>query len=159
MHEVWIEEEAVLLSPILKNVIQNVVEKVLEQQGITMDTTLYVIITDDKDIQTLNREHRGIDASTDVLSFPLLSYTVPGNIEAEPGDYENGRLVLGDIVVSDEHARRQAQEYGHSIEREYGFLVAHSTLHLLGYDHETEPERAVMREKEEKALTALQLTR
>ena len=88
-----------------------------------------------------------------------MSYTVPGNIEAEPGDYENGRLVLGDIVVSDEHARRQAQEYGHSIEREYGFLVAHSTLHLLGYDHETEPERAVMREKEEKALTALQLTR
>ena len=131
MHEVWIEEEAVLLSPILKNVIQDVVEKVLEQQGITMDTTLYVIITDDKDIQTLNREYRGIDASTDVLSFPLLSYTVPGNIQAEPGDYEDGRLVLGDIVVSDEHARRQAQEYGHSIEREYGFLVAHSTLEKL----------------------------
>ena len=159
MHEVLIEEETISLSPKLKNVIREVSAKVLEQQGITVDTSLYVTITNDKEIQKINRVHRQIDASTDVLSFPLLSYTVPGKIEAETGDYEDGRLVLGDIVISDEHAQQQALEYGHSLEREYGFLVAHSTLHLLGYDHEEESEREVMREKEEKALAALQLTR
>ncbi len=159
MHSVFIDDEIIPLSPELVDVVQRVSTKVLEQEGVDMDTAVYVTITDNEDIQAINLEHRNIDAPTDVLSFPLLSYETPGMIVAEKGDFEDGRLLLGDIVISDERARQQAEEYGHSVQREYGFLVAHSTLHLLGYDHEEEAERAVMREKEEKALSSLGLTR
>lgn len=159
MHDIWIDDEAVPLSEALCAVVKKVSAKVLEQEGVELPITLSVTITDNAEIREINREHRSIDAPTDVLSFPMLDYTVAGKIEASEGDFENGRLVLGDIVISDERARQQAEEYGHSVEREYGFLVAHSTLHLLGYDHEAEDERAVMREKEEKALESLGLTR
>lgn len=159
MHDIWIDDEAVSLSKALCEVVKKVSAKVLEQEGVELPITLSVTITDNAEIREINREHRSIDAPTDVLSFPMLDYAVPGKIEASDGDFENGRLVLGDIVISDERARQQAEEYGHSVEREYGFLVAHSTLHLLGYDHEAEDEWAVMREKEEKALESLGLTR
>lgn len=159
MHDIWIDDEAVSLSAELCDVVKNVSAKVLEQEGVAFEVSLSVTITDNAEIREINREHRSIDAPTDVLSFPMLDYAEPGKIEAEETDFENGRLVLGDIVISDERARQQAAEYGHSVEREYGFLVAHSTLHLLGYDHEAEDERAVMREKEEKALASLGLNR
>lgn len=159
MNYAFIDDEMIPLGPALVKVVQNVSAKVLEQEGVEMDTSMYITITDNEDIHEINLEHRNVDAPTDVLSFPLLSYETPGKIEAEEGDFEDGRLVLGDIVISDERARQQAEEYGHSVEREYGFLVAHSTLHLLGYDHEEESERTVMREKEEKALASLGLTR
>lgn len=159
MNYVFIDDEMIPLGPALVKIVQTVSAKVLEQEGIEMDTSMYVTITDNEEIHAMNLEHRTVDAPTDVLSFPMLSYETPGKIEAEEGDFEDGRLVLGDIVISDERARQQAEEYGHSVEREYGFLVAHSTLHLLGYDHEEEAERTVMREKEEKALESLGLTR
>ncbi len=111
-------------------------------------------LVDDAAIQVLNRDHRGKDAPTDVLSFPLI-----GQAETEfvlpPGE----PIALGDVVVSSERARAQAAEYGHSPEREIAYLVAHGILHVLGHDHEREDERRVMREREEEALSALGLTR
>lgn len=108
----------------------------------------------DDEIQELNREYRNIDRSTDVLSFPL----------GENGVYDvnndTGAKMLGDIVISIDHAIEQADTYGHSLEREIGFLTVHSMLHLLGYDHEQGGLEAVrMREKEETALTQLGLKR
>ncbi|MBQ4119835.1 MAG: rRNA maturation RNase YbeY [Clostridia bacterium] len=111
-----------------------------------------VTIVDDTKIQVMNKEYRNIDSSTDVLSFPL----------GENGEYdrnpENNALMLGDIVISYEHAVAQADLYGHSIDREIAFLTVHSMLHLLGYDHVNGGlEQAIMREKEEAILELLGL--
>ncbi|MCA1646832.1 MAG: rRNA maturation RNase YbeY [Chloroflexi bacterium] len=104
----------------------------------------------DATIRALNAEHRGLDAHTDVLSFPLLDrdemdFVVP------PGQATQ----LGDVVVSHPRAVEQALEFGHSTDREIGYLVAHGVLHILGYDHEAEPERSRMRQREEEALAPL----
>lgn len=111
-----------------------------------------VTLLDDEAIRVINKEHRDIDASTDVLSFPL----------GENGEYdinpETGAKMLGDIVISVETALHQSELYGHSLEREIAFLTVHSVLHLLGYDHVNGGlEQTVMREKEEEVLTALGL--
>ena len=113
-----------------------------------------VTIVDDATIKELNSKHRNIDRSTDVLSFPL----------GENGQYDTnpatGAKMLGDIVISIEHAFEQAEKYGHSLQREIGFLTVHSLLHLLGYDHEDGGLEAVrMREKEEAVLTRIGLKR
>lgn len=114
----------------------------LEQQGVEQACDIYVMLTDDAGIRELNAEHREIDRETDVLSFPMLELTpgepiVVGPLELDP---ETGRLMLGDMAISVERAKVQAEEYGHSLEREMCFLAVHSTLHLLGYDHEKSPE-------------------
>lgn len=111
-----------------------------------------VTIVSDEMIREMNKQFRNIDSSTDVLSFPL----------GENGEYdtnpETGAKMLGDIVISIEHALAQAKLYGHGLEREVAFLTVHSMLHLLGYDHEKGGlERAMMREKEEQVLDALGL--
>jgi probable rRNA maturation factor len=114
----------------------------------------YVIgvhLVGDETIRALNAEHRDKDSATDVLSFPLLS----GDFVVPPGE----PLHLGDVVVSYPRAVAQADEYGHSVERELAYLVAHGVLHVLGYDHEEERERLQMREKEEEALRPLGFTR
>jgi probable rRNA maturation factor len=118
------------------------------------DYAIAVHLVDDDAIRALNAEHRGIAAATDVLSFSLhdasnSAFVVP------PGQPVN----LGDIVVSHPRAVAQAAEYGHSVDRELAYLVAHGVLHVLGYDHEDEAERLVMRQKEEEALAPLGLTR
>jgi probable rRNA maturation factor len=112
---------------------------------------LSVHLVGDETIRALNAEHRALDAATDVLSFPLLSqdFVMPPN---EP-------IHLGDVVVSYPRAVAQAAEFGHSVERELAYLVAHGVLHVLGYDHEEEAERLRMREKEEEALQPLGFTR
>ena len=98
----------------------------------------------------MNLEQRGIDRPTDVLSFPMIEYDAPGDfsvIDEETGDAfnpETGELMLGDIVISKEKVLSQAEEYGHSPKREYAILIAHSMLHLFGYDHMEEEERAEM---------------
>ena len=114
----------------------------LEHQAVDVACDIYVMLTDDAGIRELNAEHRQIDRATDVLSFPMLELTpgepiVVGPLELDP---ETGRLMLGDMVISVERARAQAEEYGHTLERELCFLAVHSTLHLLGYDHEKSPE-------------------
>lgn len=118
------------------------ITKTLEHEGMEQACDIYVMLTDDKGIHELNAEHRNIDRATDVLSFPMLELTpgepiVVGPLELDP---ETGRLMLGDMVISVERAAAQAEEFGHSLERELGFLAVHSTLHLLGYDHERSPE-------------------
>jgi probable rRNA maturation factor len=117
----------------------------------------------EKRIRTLNRDFRNIDKVTDVLSFPTLD-GIRGQVVSKknfPLDItDDGKIFIGSIAVCIKQAKRQAEEYGHSFEREVGFLTAHSVLHLLGYDHEDDEEsRLEMRAKEEKALGALGLTR
>lgn len=127
---------------------------VLVNENFSGSAEISVRFVDDEVIHALNREYRNVDRSTDVLSFPL----------GENGVYDinndTGAKMLGDIVISIDHAVNQAEMYGHSLEREIGFLTVHSMLHLLGYDHENGGLEAVrMREKEETALTQLGLKR
>ncbi len=136
---------------------QKVVDFCLTQDQFPYEAEVCLTLTDDEGIRQINREHREIDASTDVLSFPMLSYTEPGNfafLEAESEDDFNpdtGEALLGDIVISVDHVLAQAQAYGHSQEREYAFLIVHSMLHLFGYDH-MEPEDAALMEAHQRAL-------
>jgi len=139
-------------------IIENVVTKTLELEQFSADTIVSVTAVDNKEIHSLNKEFRGVDRPTDVLSFPVVEFE-NGKMIENSGDYFEDKLILGDIIFSAEKLKEQSIEYGHSFERELGFLVCHSTLHLLGYDHETEDERQVMRQEEEKTLELLNLTR
>mgnify|MGYP000726281301 FL=1 len=120
---------------------------------------------DNDAIQEINREHRCIDAPTDVLSFPMVDYKVPSDfdhVEDAVEDYfnpETGELILGDIVISVDKVEEQADKYGHSQTRELAFLVAHSMLHLCGYDHMEDGEREQMEERQKKILETRGYTR
>ena len=124
-----------------------------------------VLFTDNETIREINRENRDIDAPTDVLSFPMGEYSEPGvfdTLEEEQPEFfhpDTGELLLGDIVISVERVMSQAEEFGHSTERELGFLLAHSILHLCGFDHMEEEERLVMEEKQRRIMDALQIYR
>ena len=131
--------------------IEDIVEEVLDYEGYIDDYDISISFVDNKEIHELNKQFRGVDRATDVLSFPMLSD------EFEDVEYEE--MSLGDIVVSLERALEQSIEYGHSFEREVCFLVCHSMFHLLGYDHDTEENTREMREKEEAVLTKLNITR
>ena len=127
---------------------------VTEYEHCKGDYEVSVSFVNDEKIHKLNLEHRNIDRSTDVLSFPL------GSDGEYDKNYETGAYLLGDIVISLETACRQAEIYGHSLEREVGFLTVHSMLHLLGYDHEESSlKERIMREKEEAILTSLGISR
>ena len=136
---------------------------VLEQEGISVPCEVNLLITDAEGIRALNRDFRSLDRETDVLSFPALEFETPGELPelSEPSlhDPETGNLILGDIAVCLERVRSQAEEYGHSEKREFAFLVAHSMLHLLGYDHESAEDAKVMEQKQESALQKLGITR
>ena len=127
---------------------------VLANEGFTDSAEISVTFVDDEKIHELNKQYRNMDKSTDVLSFPM----------GENGEYDvnldTGAKVLGDIIISIEHAYAQAEKYGHTLQREIGFLTVHSLLHLLGYDHENggEEER-IMRTKEEQVLEKMGLPR
>ncbi|MBQ6376134.1 MAG: rRNA maturation RNase YbeY [Lachnospiraceae bacterium] len=142
-----------------------VADAVLLAEGCPFEAEVSLTITDDAEIRDVNRENRGIDRATDVLSFPVFGYSHPAafdEAEEDPAgnfDPESGRLLLGDILISAERMQAQAEEYGHSVRREFAFLVAHSILHLIGYDHETPEEETVMFEKQEAVLTSLGITR
>lgn len=127
---------------------------VLESEGYKDSYEISVTFVNDEAIHELNKKHRNIDRPTDVLSFPL------GENGVYDLDHETGAYLLGDIVISIETAYSQAQIYGHSLEREVGFLTVHSMLHLLGYDHEQgKLEERIMREKEEAILSELGISR
>lgn len=127
---------------------------VLIGEGFGHPAEVGVTFVDDEEIHRLNKEFRNVDAATDVLSFPL------GENGVYDDDPETGAKMLGDVVISVEHAVRQAEEYGHSFQREMAFLTVHSMLHLLGYDHVNGGiEAATMREKEEDVLLKMGLTR
>ncbi len=147
-------------------VIRKAVETSLDDENCPYEACVSVIITDDDTIARFNKDYRGIDRSTDVLSFPMLSYEEPGNFEfletAGAEDYfdpESGELILGDIILSADHIIDQAFRFGHSQQRELGFLTVHSMLHLFGYDHMEETERLIMEERQKMILNKMNLKR
>lgn len=142
-----------------------VCEAVLESEGCPYEAQVNLVLTDNAGIRELNRECRGIDRETDVLSFPNLEFAregvfeIPEEAEADCFDPDTGELMLGDIMISVEKVREQAESYGHSLKREFAFLVAHSMLHLCGYDHMEPAEAEVMERKQEELLTGLGIAR
>lgn len=138
--------------------LNRVCETVLQMEECNFDAEISFTITDNEGIREINRDYRDIDRVTDVLSFPMLEFD-DEEIDAE-FETENGMVVLGDIVISIERAEEQAKELNHSLRRELAFLVAHSMLHLLGYDHVDNPEgERVMIKKQSTVLNDLGLTR
>lgn len=149
------EQEAVNLPTGLEETLAQVVELVLESEKADPEAEVSLVLVDDAAIRQMNRDYRGLDKPTDVLSFAL---------EEDAPDEPNfedptAGLVLGDIIISLETAQRQSQEYGHSLEREVAFLLVHGLLHLLGYDHQEKDETAEMRRREEEILAEVNLGR
>ena len=138
---------------------------VLKDRKFPYNAEISLLLVDNEAIRILNRDHRGIDRVTDVLSFPNLSYEEPAGFEkavseqADCIDPDNGYVVLGDIVLNTARVKEQAAEYGHSELREFSFLIAHSMLHLCGYDHMEEEEAKVMEALQEKILNDMGITR
>jgi len=144
----------------LRDLIRNAVQTTLCYMDFNTKVEISVMFTDNDEIRKLNREHRSIDKVTDVLSFPLIEYDEDGNVVEEYMDFSpSGEMVLGDIVISLDRAEEQAKEYGHSFEREVGFLAVHSMLHLLGYDHMTPEDEEEMFGYQEDILNKMNLTR
>ena len=150
----------------IEEVANSVADTVLKMEGCIADLEVGLTITDSEGIHELNKEFRGIDAPTDVLSFPNVSYERAGDFSVLLGeqlvdllDPDTGKIMFGDIVINEDRVRSQAEDYGHSIKREFAFLVAHSMLHLCGYDHMEEEEAKVMEKKQEDALGELGITR
>lgn len=141
------EQESFPITYKLKMLMRRAVISTLEYESFCNDAEVSVTFTDNNGIQTLNRDFRGIDRPTDVLSFPLTDY------ESDEFPIDEPELSLGDIVISLERASEQAEEFGHSFEREVAFLTVHSMLHLLGYDHvNSDEEDAEMRRRQREIL-------
>lgn len=144
-----------------------VIEAALDYVECPYETEVNLLITDNEQIQEMNRNFRNIDRATDVLSFPMVDYEEAGNFDFLEDDEvtedyfhpETGELLLGDIVISAEKVLEQAEEFGHSVKREYAFLIAHSMLHLAGFDHMEEEEARVMEQKQREILERLEITR
>ena len=128
-------------------------EKVIEYINPDFPLEIAVTITNNEEIRKINFEQRGMDKPTDVLSFPMLFWSEPEILEAPLSDFdydmETGLVYLGDLVISLEKIKEQAEEYGHTFERELFYLTIHGILHLFGYDHMTDPDKKLMRRKEE----------
>ena len=141
-----------------EEIIRDVVEESLDYLSCPYEAEVNVLLTDNEGIHQINLDTRGIDAPTDVLSFPMDDFEEPGDfsrLEEQPEDYFNpdtGELMLGDIVISVDKVMEQAEKYGHSQTRELAFLVAHSMLHLSGYDHMEEEERLQMEQMQREIL-------
>lgn len=149
----------------IKEIVDQLMEQILQTENCPYEASVNVLLTDNTGIQEFNSTYRGIDRPTDVLSFPNLDFEVPGDfgkVEESELDYfdpDTGELLLGDIIISTDKVQEQADAYGHSLKREFAFLVAHSMLHLCGYDHMTEAESSIMERKQEEALRQLGITR
>ena len=141
-----------------QEVIRDIVLASLDYEKCPYEAEVNIILTDDMEICRLHRDYRQIDRPTDVLSFPMLEFEQPSDFSHAEEDYadcfnpETGELMLGDIILSVDKIREQAESYGHSQTRELAFLVAHSMLHLCGYDHMEEGEREEMEERQREIL-------
>ena len=155
------EQDKLEFTEELSEIMQKAVASTLQVVGGDEETDfeVSVLITDDDGIHQINKETRDIDSPTDVLSFPILEFDEDGVMIEESGDYDGDMLLLGDIVISLERAKAQAEEYGHTLQREVGFLTVHSTLHLLGFDHMEEPYTSVMRGREKEIMDIMDLHR
>ena len=149
----------------LQEVASLVVEEILEKEKCPYETEINILITDNEGIRAYNRAYRDLDAETDVLSFPMLTYDSPSDFSCAETEAhgcfhpDTGELLLGDIIISMEKVREQAKKYGHSEEREYAFLIAHSMLHLCGYDHMEPEEAKEMEDRQSAILRSLNILR
>ncbi len=141
-----------------EKIITEIVEEALDYENCPYEAEVNVVLTDNEEIRQMNKEARNIDSATDVLSFPMIDYEIAADfehVEEAAEDYfnlESGELMLGDIMISVDKVEEQAEKYGHSTTRELAFLVAHSMLHLCGYDHMEEDERLEMERKQNEIL-------
>ena len=149
-----------------EEIARTVIEGALEYLECPYEVQVSLLITDNSQIQEMNRQFRQIDRPTDVLSFPMTEFETPGDFsfleEADAQDNfhpETGELVLGDIVISADKVMEQAREYGHSVKREYAFLIVHSILHLVGYDHMIPEDASRMEQRQREILDQLNITR
>ena len=150
----------------LEETIKEIVDYTLKEEKVLIPYEVSIIFVDNEDIRTINNETRGIDRATDVLSFPMLDYKEKTVFKDNYLDYkfslidlDDGNLVLGDIVLSLERAKEQSEEFNHSFLREVCYLIIHSILHLLGYDHMEEDDKVIMRSREEEILSKFQINR
>lgn len=149
----------------LYEIAEEVISCALDYMDCPYEASVSLLITDNEEIRRINLEQRDIDSATDVLSFPMTQYEISGDfgfLEEEGVDCfdpESGELMLGDIVISADKVAEQAEKYGHSVKREYAFLITHSILHLIGYDHMTPEDAARMEALQEEILTKMNITR
>ena len=161
----FFEEEGDLNLPLsCEELASKVILASLDYVDCPYDAEVNLLLTMNAEIHQMNLDFRQIDRPTEVLSFPMVNYEEAGNFDflEEADEYfhpESGELMLGDIVISKEKVISQAEEYGHSVEREYAFLIAHSMLHLFGYDHVEEGERIEMEAKQKAILDKLAIFR
>ena len=159
-HEIIISADVPEADDGLCSFLRRVVRAALEAEGVDVPCEVNVLVTGDEGIHQVNLDMRGVDAPTDVLSFPMFDLTPGDKPTLEDADPATGLVPLGDMCLSLERARAQAKEYGHSDRRELAYLAVHSVLHLLGYDHLDEgPMKARMREREEAVMDGLGLPR
>ena len=160
--QVFIEDiqNKVIVTEGMTELLKRSVELALNTEGFDLSAEISIMLVDDNEIRNINREHRDVDKATDVLSFPVVEM-LEGRILSDKGDFDldGNMLVLGDIVISLETAVSQAEEYGHSFEREIAFLTTHGVFHLLGYDHCDENQEKLMFGKQETVLEAMGLRR
>ena len=159
-------QEKISVCDILSEELTNVIEFALKEEEVDIKCEVSLLFVDNEEIKEINKDTRGIDRETDVLSFPMLEYEdkkvfkdLYKDYKFSQSDFDGEELVLGDIVLSLEKALEQSQEYNHSFEREASYLVVHSVLHLLGYDHMEDEDKAIMRSREEDILNKLNITR
>ena len=150
----------------LTDKLEEVISFVLQKEGVKEECEVSLVFVDNDEIKNINNEMRGIDRATDVLSFPMIDYPkdkvykdVYLDYEFDKSYFDGDELILGDIVLSLERTKEQSLEFKHSFEREACYLVTHSVLHLLGYDHMEDEEKIRMRSREEEILGELNITR
>ena len=154
--EISYESEKKLDIP-YEEIVSKMVVSALDFENCPYEAEVSVTFVDDEEIRKINSEYRGIDKSTDVLSFPFNEFEIPGNFDnieesVDAFNPETGELLLGDIILSTDHIVEQAIEYGHSETRELAFLVVDSMLHLMGYDHMVDEDRVIMEDRQRKIL-------
>lgn len=148
-----------------KKIMNDVINEVLDFEECPYEAEVNIILTDNEEIHKINKEYRGIDRPTDVLSFPMINYLKPSDFsnvedcEEDCFNPETGELILGDIILSVDKVFEQAESYNHSVIREFAFLIAHSMLHLCGYDHMEQDEAKLMESKQSEILTRLDIHR
>ena len=161
----YFEEEGAVTLPLdCEKTGRVAVETALDILGCPYEAEVSLLLTTNEEIHRMNLVFRDVDRPTDVLSFPMIDFAVPGNFDGleereDCFDPETGELSLGDIVISKEKVLSQAEAYGHSVLREYAFLIVHSVLHLTGYDHMEHSERSVMEEQQRRIMEALNISR
>lgn len=150
-----------------EKVAEDVIRASLAEVGCPYEAEVSLLLTGEETVREMNRTYRGIDRETDVLSFPMQEYDRPGDfsrfedpaVRSDSFDPDSGELLLGDIVICDSRVVSQAEEYGHSEKREFAFLVAHSMLHLTGFDHMEEEERRQMEEAQRRIMDRVRIYR